>query len=91
MRSGPRVTVLIATFNRAGLLDDCLTHLGRQRFATGDELIVVDNASTDDTAAVVARHQPGFPAPLHLLHEPIPGKSHAIARAPPRRIRSQSS
>ena len=35
----------------------------------------------DDTAAIVARHQIGYTAPLHLLREPVAGKSRAIARA----------
>ena len=82
MREGPvRFSVIIATYNRAAMLDECLTHLGRQRFRPGDEVIVVNNGSTDGTASVVARHQRGYPAPLHLLDEPVPGKSHAIARA----------
>ena len=76
-----RVTVIIATYNRAALLDQCLDHLCRQRFAPGDEVIVVDNGSTDDTASVVARHQIRCAAPLRLLHEPTPGKSRAITRA----------
>jgi GT2 family glycosyltransferase len=44
-------------------------------------VIVVDNGSTDDTAAVVARHQIHDAVPLRLLHESMPGKSRAIARA----------
>jgi GT2 family glycosyltransferase len=75
------VSIIVATYNRATLLDECLGHLGRQRFRAGDEVIVVDNGSTDDTAAVVARHRSGCAVPLHLLHEPLPGKSRAIARA----------
>jgi len=47
------ISVVIATFNRAGLLRDCLEHLARQRFEDGDEIIVADNGSTDDTAGVV--------------------------------------
>ena len=76
-----RVTVIIATYNRAALLDECLDHLRRQRFSPGDEILVVDNGSTDDTAAVVARHQRGAAVSLQLLREPRPGKSRAIARA----------
>ena len=75
------VSVLIATYNRAALLDECLAHLRTQRFLPGDDVIVVDNGSTDATPAVVARHQTASAAPLRLLHEPRPGKSHAIARA----------
>lgn len=76
-----RVSVIIATYNRAALLDECLTHLGVQRFAAGDEVIVVDNGSADATAAVVARHQRSWKTPLRLLHVTRPGKSHAIAQA----------
>lgn len=75
------VSVVIATYNRAALLDECLAHLRTQRFLPGDDVIVVDNGSTDATAAVVARHQTASAPPLRLLHEPRPGKSHAIARA----------
>jgi GT2 family glycosyltransferase len=76
-----RVTIIIATYNRAALLDECLDHLGRQRFSPGDEVIVVENGSTEDTAAVVGRHQLRSAVPLHLLRESIPGKSRAITRA----------
>ena len=82
MSAGPHsVSVIIATYNRAALLDECLAHLQAQRFAPGDEVIVVDNGSTDATAAVVARHQTTWTTPLRLLHETRPGKSHAIALA----------
>jgi GT2 family glycosyltransferase len=77
----PRVSIIVATYNRATLLDECLDHLGRQRFRPGDEVIVVDNGSTDDTAAVVARHRSRYAVPLRLLNESLPGKSRAIARA----------
>ena len=79
--AGSSVSVIIATYNRATLLDECLTHLRAQDFMPGDEVIVVDNGSTDDTAVVVARHQTAWATPLRLLHEARPGKSHAIARA----------
>jgi GT2 family glycosyltransferase len=74
-------SVIIATYNRAPLLDECLAHLGRQPFEAGDEVLVVDNGSTDDTSGVVAGHQPRFPVPLRLLTETRPGKSIAIAAA----------
>jgi GT2 family glycosyltransferase len=75
------VTVIIATYNRAALLDECLAHLRTQRFLPGDDVILVDNGSVDDTAATVARHQSAWSVPLRLLHEPRAGKSHAVARA----------
>jgi GT2 family glycosyltransferase len=76
-----RISVIIATFNRAALLDECLDHLGRQRFTEGDEVIVVDNGSTDSTPAVIARHRQSFCVPLRNLEERRPGKSAALARA----------
>jgi glucosyl-dolichyl phosphate glucuronosyltransferase len=81
MRQPTSVTVIIATYNRAGLLNECLDHLRVQPFQPGDEVIVVDNGSTDDTDGIVARQQTRFPVPVHLLHEAVPGKSRAIARA----------
>ena len=79
--TAPTVTVVVATYNRAVLLDQCLRHLRALPLQPGDEIIVVDNGSSDDTAAVVARHQRAATTTLRLLHEPRPGKSHAIARA----------
>lgn len=77
----PTVSVIVTTFNRGALLDRCLTHLARQRFRAGDEVIVADNGSTDDTAVVVTRHASRFPVPLTRLMEPTPGKSHALNAA----------
>ena len=77
----PTISVIIATYTRAALLDECLQQLAGQRFEDGDEVIVVDNGSTDDTPGIVRCHQAAFPVPLHLLHESRPGKSHALARA----------
>jgi glycosyltransferase involved in cell wall biosynthesis len=77
----PSITVIIATYTRAALLDECLRHLARQQFHPGDDVIVVDNGSTDDTREVVRRHQRDYPATLRLLYEAQPGKSHALACA----------
>ena len=80
-RQSASITVIIATYNRAALLDECLAHLRTQAFRPGDEVIVIDNGSTDHTSGVVARHQAAFTVPLHLLQEVTPGKSRAVARA----------
>src|SRR6185437_5977924 len=52
--AGMTISVVIATYNRATLLAECLQYLSRQRFCPGDEVIVVDNGSTDDTPRVIA-------------------------------------
>ena len=73
-----RISVVIATFNRAALLEETLAELRRQPFQPGDEVIVVDNASTDDTPGVIARAARDFPVPLRALRETISGKSPAL-------------
>lgn len=51
----PSVSVVIPSWNRAGLLDSVLQSLAEQT-RRPEQVIVVDNGSTDDTPAVVARH-----------------------------------
>lgn len=79
--SPARVSIIVATYNRADLLDDCLAHLARQTFEAGDELIVVDNGSTDETRSVVMAQTVAFPVPLRYFIEPRAGKSHALNTA----------
>lgn len=73
------ITVLIATYNRAAMLARCLAQLGRQAFEPGDEIVVVDNGSTDSTRAVVREAASGARVAIHYILEPAPGKSHALA------------
>ena len=73
-------TVLIATYNRATLLDRTLGSLRRLRLGAGRrwELIVVDNNSSDATRGVVERHARDFVVPLRYLHETQQGRSSAL-------------
>ena len=75
------ISVIIATHNRRNLLRECLAHLGVQSYRPGDEVIVVNNGSTDDSRNVIADHARTFPVPLRYLEENEPGKSHAVAAA----------
>jgi glycosyltransferase involved in cell wall biosynthesis len=55
--TAPAVTVLIATFNRARDLDAAIRSVLDQSLPRRDfEVIVVDDGSTDDTLAVLARY-----------------------------------
>lgn len=68
----PHASVIVPTRNRAPVLRRCLQSLAAQTLAPEHfEVIVVDNGSSDDTAAV-ARAFEG-PLNLRLLQEPEPG------------------
>jgi GT2 family glycosyltransferase len=73
-------TVLIATYNRARLLDDTLASLARMRVSPTLkwDAIVIDNNSTDDTRSVVERHGSSFPVRLQYLFERQQGRSSAL-------------
>jgi len=75
------ISIIIATRDRAALLADTLRALSRlEDPGQPYELIVVDNASVDDTAAVAeAAARRG--APIRYMYEPTPGKSHALNAA----------
>jgi glycosyltransferase involved in cell wall biosynthesis len=73
------ISVIIATRNRARLLESTLEAITSQRWPGQPfELIVADNASTDDTHAVVDRAARHGEVPVVYLHESRPGKSHAL-------------
>ena len=76
----PVATVLIATYNRAPLLDRTLASIRQLRVAAGRpwEVIVVDNNSSDDTRAIVEGHARDFPVPLTYLFEARQGRSSAV-------------
>ena len=74
------ISVVIATYNRAALLESTLAELGRQAFEPGDEVIVVDNASTDRTPDVIARAIEKLPVRIRHLREATPGKTPAMNR-----------
>jgi glycosyltransferase involved in cell wall biosynthesis len=75
------VTVAIATWNRAAVLDRALDRFRSLRVPTGTtwELLVVNNNCTDDTDAVVGKY--AVELPVVLCHEPTPGKVHALNHA----------
>ena len=72
------ISVVIATYNRASLLGATLDHLSRQAYEPGDEVIVVDNGSTDATPQVIAQAAQRFPVRLLAMHEAKNGKGPAL-------------
>jgi glycosyltransferase involved in cell wall biosynthesis len=72
-----RATVIVPTRNRADRLDACLAALAHQSLPADQfEIIVVDNGSTDATAARIARWSELRPG-LRRVEEPEPGVSRA--------------
>lgn len=76
------ISVVIATRDRARLLAGTLEALARQDSpGCPFEILVVDNASIDDTPAVVAAAAARGPAPVVYLRETGAGKSRALNSA----------
>lgn len=76
------LTTVFATRNRAASLPRVLdAFAGLQAPPGGWKLVIVDNGSTDDTAAVVQGHADRLP--VTLLHCPSPGKNRALNMALP--------
>lgn len=72
-------SVIISSSNRASSLEKTLNAFGRVFVPAGcqAELLVVDNASTDDTARVV-RSFKSKNFTVRYIHEERPGKSYAL-------------
>ena len=81
MRNNTKITFIICTYNRSGYLDDTLRSLLKHKMLDLPvRILVVDNNSTDDTAAVVKRYQKTYPKdghPIRYIKEPKQGLSHA--------------
>ena len=49
----PRLSIIIVTYNSTAEIDACLGSLVQHPPATDHEIVVVDNASSDGTAAAI--------------------------------------
>src|SRR6478672_1528046 len=72
---GVEATIIVPTRNRSHSLVECLNSLTNQTVnADQFEILIVDNASTDDTSAASARFiQLHRDHRVHYIPEPIPG------------------
>ncbi len=78
-----RVSVIIATYNRAHCLEKAIESVLQQTFRDFD-LIIADDGSTDDTAAVVDKYlRPSHPlhGRIQYVHQHNQGKSVALNNA----------
>ncbi|RCX19002.1 GT2 family glycosyltransferase [Fontibacillus phaseoli] len=62
----PTVTVQIVTYNSAGDIEQCLDAVLRQSYPA-DNIVVVDNASSDDTTERVRSFSGKYPASITLV------------------------
>jgi len=77
-----QVSVVVATYNRAHLLNGTLESLAGQQVPAGLawEIVVVDNASRDGTSDLVRWFAKGAAVPTRCVREERPGISHARNR-----------
>ncbi len=75
-----RISVVIATKDRAEYLHRTLVSLETQAGAPPFEIVVVDNGSTDTTAAVVEQWRTRAPFILSYVTEPQPNRAKARNR-----------
>src|SRR5690606_5155291 len=68
----PDVAILIVTYNSAGQIRECLDSILAQQERVSQEIIIVDNESTDDTVTLIRRE---FPTVKLIL----PGKNLGFA------------
>jgi glucosyl-dolichyl phosphate glucuronosyltransferase len=71
-------SILIATFNRAAILQKTLESLASLQHRGSWEVVVIDNNSPDDTRQVVEAAAGTFPVPLRYVFEGEPGRSAAL-------------
>jgi glycosyltransferase involved in cell wall biosynthesis len=82
----PSVAIVIPAYNEELAIDHCLDACINQT-SPADEIIVVDNMSTDRTAEIVARYQQEYPkANIRLLYETdeqgiTPARNHGFNHA----------
>ncbi|MGD2111376.1 MAG: glycosyltransferase family A protein, partial [Phycisphaerae bacterium] len=74
----PPVSMIICTRDRAVALRRCLEVIPAEEMCrVGVELVLVDNASTDETPEVLHTFAESADFPVHVIHEPTPGLSSA--------------
>jgi GT2 family glycosyltransferase len=81
MTEGLKLSVVLATFNRAETLRHTLRHLAHQELEPGSyEVIVVDDGSADHTRQVVAESRGSLPFRLTYLHHANQGPGYTQNR-----------
>lgn len=75
----PKLSVVLITANRSGLLDRCLESLKGPLSSISHEIILVDNASVDDTVNMVKRNYPEITLILNQVNRGVaPARNQAL-------------
>lgn len=75
-----RISIVIATKDRAAYLERALESFGKQIGAPSFEVIVVDNGSTDGTRELIERARIGSAFPVSSIYEAQPNRGAARNR-----------
>ncbi len=76
----PPISVILAAFNEEKVIEATLRHLLRTTYGGPMEVVVVDDGSTDQTAAIVERLAETDPR-IRLIRQPNQGKALALRAA----------
>ncbi len=78
-----KLSVLICTYNGANRISETLERLAAQALVPKDkwEVLLINNASSDNTAGIASQISETFPVPMRVLHEARPGKASALRTA----------
>jgi len=69
----PMLSICVPTLNRSAFLRQCLAHLQESYFPFDIEIVVSDNASSDETADVAEHfNAAGLPVSYHKQHHTVP-------------------
>lgn len=74
------LTVSVAAYNVEAYLDRCLASFADERLAAGLEVLVIDDGSSDRTAAIAAEWQEKYPAVFRLIRKENGGHGSTVNR-----------
>lgn len=78
LQSYPPLTILVAAYNEEEFIADTLKSIDEQHYPGELQVIVINDGSTDQTAAIVREIQPSYPRLMLLNIEKNGGKANAL-------------
>lgn len=78
LHTEPQISVVVPAFNEAENVENLAMEIAKALFATPYEMIFIDDASTDDTKAVLTDMKSRFPHLRVLAHRQNSGQSRGV-------------